>query len=59
MEDAIQAAQAPANELEDLRARYEKLVEINSSLNERVLELYTLYNVSRTLSTSLHVAALF
>ncbi|ABW67545.1 sensor domain-containing diguanylate cyclase [Desulfosudis oleivorans] len=59
MEDAIQSAQAPANELEDLKARYEKLVEINSSLNERVLELYTLYNVSRTLSTSLHVADLF
>ncbi|MFO8047802.1 MAG: sensor domain-containing diguanylate cyclase [Desulfosudaceae bacterium] len=44
---------------EDLETRYEKLLKTNSILNERVLELYTLYNISRMLSTSLQVSDLF
>ncbi|MFZ5564959.1 MAG: diguanylate cyclase [Thermodesulfobacteriota bacterium] len=59
MEEATRDVRQLARELEDLKTRYDKLVESNSSLNERVLELYTLYNVSRTLSTSLHVTDLF
>ncbi len=45
--------------LNDLKQQFLSLLETNNSLNERVLELYTLYNVSRKLSTSLHVSELF
>jgi len=55
-----------AQQDEDLKKRYEKLkedyenlVESNSVLNQRLLELYTLYNVSRTLSMSLQLTELF
>ncbi|MDY6903061.1 MAG: sensor domain-containing diguanylate cyclase [Thermodesulfobacteriota bacterium] len=44
---------------EKLQAKYQALQEANSNLNERVLELYTLYNISRTLSTSFQVADMF
>ena len=49
----------PAEELKELRAEYDQLIENNNALNERVLELYTLYNVSKTLSMSLQVTELF
>ena len=45
--------------IEELREQYAALLKTNNSLNERVLELYTLYNVSRTLSASLQVSDLF
>ncbi len=45
--------------LEDIQDKYKELVERNNNLNERILELYTLYNISRTLSTSLQVSDLF
>ncbi len=45
--------------LAQLEKKYNKLVDVNNNLNERVLELYTLYNISRTLSTSLTVKDLF
>ncbi len=45
--------------VEELKEQYVALLKSNNSLNERVLELYTLYNVSRTLSASLHVSDLF
>ena len=45
--------------LEELRAELRELKEQNISLNERVLELYALYNVSRTLSMSLQLGELF
>lgn len=48
-----------AGELTALREDYEKLLASNQVLNERVLELYTLYNISRTLSMSLQVNELF
>jgi diguanylate cyclase (GGDEF)-like protein len=44
---------------EKLKAEFEMLAEANTALNERVLELYTLYNISRTLSMSLQVNELF
>ena len=51
---------APAkDDLTQLREEYERLLATNNVLNERVLELYTLYNVSRTLSMSLQVNELF
>jgi len=51
---------APAkDELTLLREEHERLQATNNVLNERVLELYTLYNVSRTLSMSLQVNELF
>ncbi|HUT51772.1 MAG TPA: sensor domain-containing diguanylate cyclase [bacterium] len=46
-------------EYEKLKAEFEMLAEANTALNERVLELYTLYNISRTLSMSLQVNELF
>lgn len=49
----------PKSELEQLREEFERLQATNTVLNERVLELYTLYNVSRTLSMSLQVNELF
>jgi len=45
--------------IEELRAELGELKEQNSSLNERVIELYALYNVSRTLSMSLQLGELF
>ncbi len=45
--------------VEELREKYKALEARNNKLNERVLELYTLYNISRTLSTSLQVSDLF
>ena len=45
--------------MEELTEQYYSLLKTNNSLNERVLELYTLYNVSRTLSASLQVSELF
>lgn len=46
-------------ELASLRAENKKLVESNDKLKERMLELYTLYNVSRTLSMSIQLTELF
>lgn len=46
-------------EYKKLQAEFEMLAEANNALNERVLELYTLYNISRTLSMSLQVSELF
>jgi len=46
-------------ELVSIRAEYENLRASNDTLNQRVLELYTLYNVSRTLSMSLQLSELF
>jgi diguanylate cyclase (GGDEF)-like protein len=45
--------------MDELKEQYLALLKANTCLNERVLELYTLYNVSRTLSASLQVADLF
>ncbi|MEW6077728.1 MAG: sensor domain-containing diguanylate cyclase [Thermodesulfobacteriota bacterium] len=45
--------------IDELKAQYLALLKANNCLNERVLELYTLYNVSRTLSASLQVSDLF
>jgi len=42
-----------------LKEQYLSVLKMNNSLNERVLELYTLYNLSRTLSASLQVSDLF
>src|SRR3972149_4169199 len=42
-----------------LKTEFDSLTEANNALNERVLELYTLYNISRTLSMSLQVNELF
>ncbi|MCK7467776.1 MAG: hypothetical protein MZU91_06425 [Desulfosudis oleivorans] len=50
---------AREDELARLREEHERLLATNNVLNERVLELYTLYNVSRTLSMSLQVTELF
>lgn len=47
------------DELGALKTEHDKLLDTNQNLNERVLELYTLYNVSRTLSTSLQMTELF
>lgn len=46
-------------ELVSLRADYERVMEANSTLNQRLIELYTLYNVSKTLSMSLQLNELF
>jgi len=46
-------------EYEKLKNDYDVLAEANEQINERMLELYTLYNVSRTLSMSLQVSELF
>lgn len=42
-----------------LTKEVEKLTEANHNLNEKMLELYTLYNVSKTLSLSLQLDELF
>lgn len=42
-----------------LEGELEKLSEANRKLNERVIELYTLYNVSKSLSLSLQLDELF
>lgn len=42
-----------------LEKESKRLAEANQRLNERVLELYTLYNVSKTLSLSLQLDELF
>ncbi len=42
-------------EIQGLREEYDKLLEANQVLNERIIEVYTLYNVSRTLSMSLQL----
>ncbi len=42
-----------------LEGELEKLTEANRKLNERVIELYTLYNVSKSLSLSLQLDDLF
>jgi len=52
-------ASDPAAQLAALSKENERLQASNTILNERVLELYTLYNVSRTLSMSLQVNELF
>ena len=52
-------ASDPAARLAALQKENERLQASNTILNERVLELYTLYNVSRTLSMSLQVNELF
>ncbi|MFP4445956.1 MAG: diguanylate cyclase [Desulfosudaceae bacterium] len=59
MSDAPAEKMGMPDNAEDLQTRYEKLLKTNSILNERVLELYTLYNISRMLSTSLQVSDLF
>jgi diguanylate cyclase (GGDEF)-like protein len=46
-------------EIAELQAELNQQREANQALNERVLELYTLYNVSRTLSMSLQLGELF
>jgi len=46
-------------ELKTLREEKALLAEANQRLNERVLELYTLYNISKTLALSLEVGELF
>ena len=53
------AASDPAAKLVALAEENQRLQASNTILNERVLELYTLYNVSRTLSMSLQVNELF
>jgi len=45
--------------LQELRSENDDLRAANSALSERVLELYTLYNISRTLSMSLQLNELF
>jgi diguanylate cyclase (GGDEF)-like protein len=52
-------AKQKSNEIEALKQENKKLSENNSALNENMLELYTLYNVSRTLSMSLQINELF
>jgi len=46
-------------ELAELKKQLDEAQEANRDLNERVLELYTLYNVSRTLSMTLQLGELF
>ena len=59
MGQALAGDIAVPDNVDELREQYLLLLKANSSLNERVLELYTLYNISRTLSASLQVADLF
>ena len=51
--------QSLQEELQQLREEKAQLAEANQRLNERVLELYTLYNISKTLTLSLDVGELF
>lgn len=46
-------------DMDDLKNELKIVSEANERLNERVLELYTLYNVSRTLSVSRELDELF
>ncbi len=59
MNEASHTGEGSPESLEGLKIEYEKLKRTNNNLNERVLELYTLYNISRTLNASLHVSDLF
>ena len=59
MTDSGRNVEQLEKKLAQLEEKYNKLVDVNNNLNERVLELYTLYNISRTLSTSLTVKDLF
>lgn len=59
MNDVSVGKQSATQTIDELREQYYSLLEANNNLNERVLELYTLYHVSRTLSTSLQVSELF
>lgn len=47
------------NELSEAKAELRDFAEANESLNERILELYTLYNISRTLSMTIQLSELF
>ena len=46
-------------EIKRIKQDYERLLEANQIMNERLLELYTLYNVSKTLSMSIQLNELF
>lgn len=46
-------------QITSLEKECDRLSEVNQKLNERVLELYTLYNVSKNLSLSLQLDELF
>lgn len=59
MSDIVDGDFSVPDNIDDFKEQYRALLKTNSSLNERVLELYTLYNVSRTLSASLQVSELF
>jgi diguanylate cyclase (GGDEF)-like protein len=47
------------DELSEVRAELKEVKEANNVLNERIIELYTLYNVSKNLSMSLQLNELF
>lgn len=59
MRDEVAGGIPLPDTMEELKEEYYSLLKTNNNLNERVLELYTLYNVSRTLSASLRVSDLF
>jgi diguanylate cyclase (GGDEF)-like protein len=48
-----------ARDLKKVQSQLQEQISVNQALNERVLELYTLYNVSRTLSMTLQLNELF
>jgi diguanylate cyclase (GGDEF)-like protein len=47
------------NELEEIKKENSRLYESNQKLNERLIELYTLYSITRSLSLTLDIKEIF